>query len=432
LNEPDKRTTRKFGIAGCDPATGNLGVSALAHATIAGLERTGAPLSLALFDRGSGIRRAGLGRAGGEALERIPAFLSRRFYSASNLQHLHLAARLGLATVHPRLRHLRGLDAILDISGGDSFSDLYGARRFQGQTLLKQIALELAVPLVLLPQTYGPFRDPANRDEAARIVRHCAQAWARDARSFAALRELAGPHFDPERHREGVDVAFGLEPREPADTSLVARVLRFQEGQGPLLGLNVSGLLYALSEAACRAQFEFRGSYRELMGSLLRGLLAVPDARIMLVSHVLPAAYAEGGDLEAGQALVDDLAPSEAERVFVLPPILHPGEVKWAIGRCDWFCGTRMHACIAALSQGIPTLGIAYSDKAQGVFETAGAGEWVADPRKSSSPSIVEFALASLDRCEEQRAVQARALKEVRARLDLQFAAIVSRREDPV
>ena len=45
---------------------------------------------------------------------------------------------------------------------------------------------------------------------------------------------------------------------------------------------------------------------------------------------------------------------------------------KAVIGQCDFFIGSRMHACIAALSQGVPCVGVAYSMKFAGVFDTVG------------------------------------------------------------
>jgi polysaccharide pyruvyl transferase WcaK-like protein len=47
-----------------------------------------------------------------------------------------------------------------------------------------------------------------------------------------------------------------------------------------------------------------------------------------------------------------------------------------------------MHACIAALSQGVPTLGLAYSDKFAGVFETVGLRSCVADLRTLRAEEI--------------------------------------------
>ncbi|MGZ8831280.1 MAG: polysaccharide pyruvyl transferase family protein, partial [Thermoanaerobaculia bacterium] len=59
------------------------------------------------------------------------------------------------------------------------------------------------------------------------------------------------------------------------------------------------------------------------------------------------------------------------------------------IGLCDFFVGARMHACIAALSQSIPTVAIAYSDKYTGVLESIGVGQLVADPRHLGIDAII-------------------------------------------
>ena len=57
-------------------------------------------------------------------------------------------------------------------------------------------------------------------------------------------------------------------------------------------------------------------------------------------------------------------------------------EIKGVIGMCDFFVGSRMHACIGALSQGIPCVGVAYSMKFRGVFESVGVADWVVDSRQ--------------------------------------------------
>jgi len=57
---------------------------------------------------------------------------------------------------------------------------------------------------------------------------------------------------------------------------------------------------------------------------------------------------------------------------------------------CDFFIGSRMHACIAALSQGIPAVGVAYSGKFNGVFESVGVEDCVADARRCTKDEILE------------------------------------------
>lgn len=48
-----------------------------------------------------------------------------------------------------------------------------------------------------------------------------------------------------------------------------------------------------------------------------------------------------------------------------------------------------MHATIAAISQCIPTVGLAYSKKFTGVYETAGVEDCVADLRRLTNEEIM-------------------------------------------
>jgi polysaccharide pyruvyl transferase WcaK-like protein len=48
---------------------------------------------------------------------------------------------------------------------------------------------------------------------------------------------------------------------------------------------------------------------------------------------------------------------------------------------CGFFIGSRMHACLAAISQCVPTVSIAYSSKFITVMKTFSMGHYVADPR---------------------------------------------------
>ena len=47
-----------------------------------------------------------------------------------------------------------------------------------------------------------------------------------------------------------------------------------------------------------------------------------------------------------------------------------------------------MHACIAAISHGLPTVAVAYSNKFLGVMQRVGMGRLVADPRSTSAAQI--------------------------------------------
>jgi len=70
---------------------------------------------------------------------------------------------------------------------------------------------------------------------------------------------------------------------------------------------------------------------------------------------------------------------------------------------CDFFIGSRMHSCIAALSQGIPAVGIAYSGKFHGVFESIGVADCVADARRYVEGELLEKIRSAYQRMDHLR-----------------------------
>jgi len=414
-------------LCGASPDTGNLGVSALCYGVLTGIFRCHPDAQVTVFDEGHGLREATTefdhttfhyALCGASRTRRI---WQRRSYW--NIRVSNWFGGLGNPAVHS----LHHADAVLDITGGDSFTDMYGSRRFRAGSAFKQFVLNLGKPLILLPQTYGPYRDPRHRGIAADICRRATMCWARDERSFATLKDLLGDAFDPLRHRSGVDVAFALEARTPRSPvpEPIATWLRDREpirvasgealhgagspvgsaGAQPLstrapalIGLNVSGLIWH-DPVAMRDRYGFKADYRAVVVGCLRRLLLETDANVLLIPHVLTPPGHYESDPAANEAVIaalrDDsdsrVRAAAAERLAAVPPLYdHPCEVKWLIAHCDWFCGTRMHACIAALSSGVPTAAIAYSVKTQGVFETCGVGHCVVDPRVLDTPVAVE------------------------------------------
>ncbi|MFA9478211.1 polysaccharide pyruvyl transferase family protein [Phycisphaerales bacterium AB-hyl4] len=379
----------KLCLFGAATGTGNLGVSALCQSALTALFREQPEASVTVFDYGRSRRRARM-QVDGESRQYqvLGAVYSRRYYLPENLRLMQVAGRLGLP-FPVGVRAIRAADAVLDVSGGDSFTDLYGDERFAAITLPKQLALDLGRPLVLLPQTYGPFRDPARRQYAAELVRGAHVAWARDQRSFELMKELLGDDFDPDRHRCGVDMAFALEPSRPENVP--ERIVRWlTDRKQPVVGVNVSGLLANPEKPGKR--YGLRADYRETVFQLVDRLLRETDTRVVLVPHVVTPPGHYESDHSACQALADRFQKraDAADRLAVLTGIGEADQVKWVIGQLDWFCGTRMHSTIAALSSGVPAAALSYSDKTLGVFESCNLGSAVVDPRLHDTAETVD------------------------------------------
>jgi polysaccharide pyruvyl transferase WcaK-like protein len=123
------------------------------------------------------------------------------------------------------------------------------------------------------------------------------------------------------------------------------------------------------------------------MRELVIGTLESGADAVWLIPHVMTPPGHYESDLKAASDLRAGLEPTHRERVHVLDHQDNQSEVKWVIARCDWFCGMRMHATIAALSSGVPTAALAYSGKTVGVFATAGVADAVVDARREDTPA---------------------------------------------
>lgn len=412
-------------LAGAAPDTGNLGVSALCLSTLHALRARLPGARVTVLDHGRG--HAPLDAF--PSATRRGAVWSKRLHRPESLHGALIAERLRVVP-HPLRALFEQADAVLDISGGDSFTDLYGPWRFDAICAPKDLALRRRVPLVLLPQTYGPFDAAESRSRAARIVRAAHVAWARDERSFAVLRDLLGDRFDPHRHRCGVDVAFLL-PVEPPPAEVRGASAPLEQPHAgrtaPIVGLNVSGLIWNDPDAA-RSRFRFRADYNAALTMFVRRVLDETDATIALIPHVVTPPGHYESDVEAARALRDAALaskPSASARILLVPPVSDPRHAKWLVSRCDWFCGTRMHATIAGLSSGVATAAISYSPKTLGVFETCSMGDHVFDPTSLDVAPLADRMLASFEARDAARATLRRALPRVLETANAQFDHVV-------
>lgn len=394
-------------LMGVDLESINRGVAALTASLIAGLARRapGAWFTLAIPHRDAAPQTLLLD--GKPLAVRV---VNHRL-SPRSAPRSHLAVVLGAALLAavapaglrrrviracPTLEALDRADFIGDIRGGDSFSDIYGLRRLLIWSAPNAAALLLGKRVHYLPQTYGPFSSRPARLLARFLLRRAASVRARDETSRARALELLGPNAPRDAVGLCPDVAFTLEPREPD----AARIEPPLPGDGArVVGLNVSGLLYNGGYSRDN-MFALKCDYPEAMVRLARALLEREGTRVLFVPHEFAPPGHVGSDPDACRAVRDEVArrvgPRAARRLHLVLGDCDQSGIKALIGRCDAFAGARMHACIAALSQGISAVGVAYSRKFAGVFETVGCADLVLDARALETDELVREALARL------------------------------------
>ena len=380
-------------ILGAGFNTSNRGVAALACGTLASIYHSFPDAHVALLDYAkapaSQVFRHGERT---HAIGLIPLRFSKNPFHPNHVLRLVLLAaflrwlpRAGRArwiAGNPWLRAIERADIIGALSGGDSFSDLYGLRRLLYVSLPQLLVLALGRPLTLLPQSYGPFRRRSAGWLAGYILRRASSIHSRDTEGLTTIRRLA-PTIGT-RAAFGYDMGFALEPRLPPAAVLLP--LQRAKRLRPLAGLNISGLLHGDGDAGTQ-DFGLHEPYGDLMFDTIVHLVRQIGATVVLIPHV----FGRNGesDLTAAAKLWRRLPAGIAAQVVLIDRDLDQHEVKSVIGQCDLFIGARMHACIAALSQAVPTVALAYSHKFLGVLQSIDSRHRVVDLRLESRAEVL-------------------------------------------
>ena len=245
----------------------------------------------------------------------------------------------------------RRADVIFDITYGDIFSDIYGEKWLLKTNIFKQMAIMSKTPLILLPQTYGPFKNLKLKKWSLYLVGKSTKAFSRDKISQEYIKNECGVDIETV-----TDLAFAL----PFDAEMY-----HLESNKIKVGLNVSSLLWE-GGFTKNNQFGLKVDYQKYCRELIQRLLQTRKYEIHLIPHVIE-------DVE--NAPENDLRPcrdlhAEFPETIIAPAFSTPVEAKSYIHQMDIFLGARMHATIGAFSSGVTTIPFSYSRKFEGLYNS--------------------------------------------------------------
>lgn len=238
------------------------------------------------------------------------------------------------------LERIRKCAFAIDLTSGDSFSDIYGQWRFDGATHVKEIVNRLKIPMILGPQTYGPFKKANNQKKAREVIEKAYCVISRDQLSADYLSGITDKQV-----YVTTDLAFGL-PYEKISPSTSDKIK---------VGINISALLVKKKEEPTEVNFTLVADFDEFIRQILEYL--VMDNRFDV--YVIPHVGKDAGDQFKNQF----------PRVKYLDEFSNPIDAKNCIAGMDIFIGGRMHATIGAFSSGVATIPIAYSRKFNGLYK---------------------------------------------------------------
>jgi len=381
-------------LMGVTRNTDNYGVRVLMSGAVEVLSDLYPNAELALLDYGrEAFRWTETTKGGRREIVLINLRFSWKVFLSNNLFRLlcwvaltrYLPRRLreSLWQRNPWLRRILEAQWHYSLAGGDSFSDIYGLGRFLYVTLPQILVLLMGRPLVLLPQTYGPFRGPITRMLARFILRRSHTLFCREAEGIGVVQLLLR---DANRVVRIVpDLGFVMSPAPlPED---VQKQLAEIKQQGPLVGLNISGLLYGAKYNA-KNTFRLREPFDRLVKQLMEFIVNDLKARVLLVPHVCGGTRSQEDETRLCNRLANAYADGKGKRVYYIDYVLDHRQIKTLISFCDIFVGARMHACIGAASQAVPTVCLAYSHKFGGVMRPLEPGVQVVDLRIVSASGV--------------------------------------------
>jgi len=388
----------KICLLGATFTTNNMGVNALTVGTIKSIHHKYPDAEILLLDYGTEELSYNIDIEG----EDIPVRLVNMRFSKKIFQSNHILFLLFLAMVikivplkwlknkiikgNKVLNIIDQIDFANSIAGGDSFSDIYGIRRFYYVSLPQILIIMMGKKLILLPQTLGPFTRKSVRFWASYILRKAYLVFSRDNRGIPEMKKMLKSKFDENKFKFCYDVGFVLDPIASKKTNADSHLGK-EKTSDFLVGLNVSGLLY-MGGYTRNNMFGLKIDYHELIANILDLLINQYRASVILIPHVFGIENQES-DAKACLKVFEQYKDQYDGKIDVVRESYNQNEIKYIIGLCDFFIGSRMHACIAAISQCIPAVSIAYSKKFFGVMETIGVEDLVADPRKFEMNEIM-------------------------------------------
>lgn len=234
--------------------------------------------------------------------------------------------------------------------GGDGFSDIYGTPLFLNRMNQTDMLRKANVPLIMLPQTIGPFKDKANECIAMDVMKYASDIYIRDERYVKEL-DRAGIKYTLTK-----DISAFMKP-QPWDIDI----------KDNAVGLNVSGLAYHNNFKDLAGQFD---AYPELIDCIISHFQH-KGCPVYLIPHSYDYQQPDDNDdMTACREAYNRHADKKG--LYVVDKDMLAPEVKYVISRMSFFMGARMHANFAAIYTGVPVFGMAYSYKFLGAFNANG------------------------------------------------------------
>ena len=278
-------------------------------------------------------------------------------------------------------REMLDSDVVIDLSG-DSMSDRGSHSFISLMGIIVSRLLDRRV--ICYSQSIGPLSRWVS-PWASCVLNRVDRITVRESISRKYLEEIGVRESKIVLHG---DCAFNLSSVSSSKARQLLEIEGVPVENSRLIGVSVSSLMLELQKKEGSQANHGLDKYLNSIILIVGQFTSNEGNRVILVPHMISPSWWTTDDRAACSQV---LRRVNNPRVFSLNNDYSPDELKGIIGECEFFVGSRMHACIAALSQGIPTLAVGWSHKYHGIMERLSLGDYAIDMRDRSMEQVLEI-----------------------------------------
>lgn len=294
----------------------------------------------------------------------IDLFRTSLWRSLKNFLHLNVKILIR----GNKLERFANSDVILDFNGDIFPSDVHNSSRLLNEVADILTIRQLGIPVIEFVSSPGPFNTWFTRFISKLVFNRISVFLNREPMSSELLKQI-GIKRTPIVN--AACPAFLLEPTSVERAKEILLQENVNVRARPLVGITLCGYnLGSLRTWSKPKHFDDLWLYVPMVKYLLDDL----NANVFLLPHVYRTnPYTYAGELINGPdydiclnlfKMVD--GDKYKEKLKLIEGKYTPSEAKGVIGQCDMYISGRLHAGVAALSQAIPTVLLAYGHKHRG------------------------------------------------------------------
>jgi len=319
----------------------------------------------------------------------VPAY----FRNQRNLKGILVSENLAITNL------FSNCDAVV-VRGGDALSSVYGSLSFLARVLESYPSILFKKPLCFLGHTFeflnsNTFLDSFTEKLLKKELQIASFVTVREQRSLIQLRKL---EVNNRKMFLAPDVAFQLRPSEKNFAENILHKTLYKEHRS-IIGVTNSYSLYHFFKTS-----QAKNEYINLVAKILDKIVTDFEVEIILLPH----SFIPNKDDRLLNLEINERCTKKAY-IHSLHEVFNPELAKALIGCFDMTVSLgRLHPIIHSVSQAIPCMGLDYSSRMDGFFDSLGMKGYSMNFTEIASPRFME----TFERIWSQREFISEELKE--------------------